>query len=269
MKRLVRSRSGLAALGLVAVGAAAAAALASGRTALGAALAVLDLAVASALILMAVVRLEWLQRTHHRALRDALRATTVPVDAAPAPTASAPAPAAGLVIGRDAARSPVARSRPELLDDLGFGAARGDAGTRPLVAGVVTDGLATALEPVVELVRLQPWLTVGRLEELSPSCLVIEERALREGAWFGVEGTTTLGLTTELEAVLAWCRREGIPVLGIRSEDGGGVSTPVLRSSYGLGFPAATEDLSPSGIPVRPFHRVLQEYSTGTTAGLL
>lgn len=270
MRRLVRTRSGIAALGLVVIAVAAAIALLSGRTALGAALAVLDLAVASALVLVAVVRLEWLQRTHHRALRELLGTqASEPGIKVPAPVpASGKRTAAGPSIGRDAARSPVGRPRAALLAELGFGGTPGEGdAVRPRVAGIVTDGLAAALDPIVDLVRIQPWLAVERLEELMPSCLVLDEHALRAGAWFGVEGTTTLGLTTALEEVLAWCRRADVPVLGLRADGAGGVHTPVMRSAYGLGFPAPEEELSPHGIPVGPLHRALQEYATSTAAG--
>lgn len=255
MGRLLRSRAVLVATGLLLVAVVGAALVAAGSVRAGAALAVVALAALLWWCVLALTRLEWLQRTQHRSLVE--RVGEVAATGRTARGAGGPTPRPTGLVGRAAAGSPVETPRAELLVALPVpGAASG----RPVVAGVVTRPLAAALAEVADVVALNPWLVLRTLEEAAPRALVVEEAALRDGVWHGVETSSGLALLGELEAALAWCAEAAVPVLGVPGPGTGGVSTPLIRARYSLTFPT-DDDLRPEGTPAQPLLEALQGYA--------
>lgn len=254
MGRLLRSRAVLVATGLLLVAVAGAALVAAGSVRPGVAVAVVALAALGWWCVLALTRLEWLQRTQHRSLVERLGDVAAP---GRAQGTAGPTPLPTGLAGRAAAGSPVGTPREDLLAALPVpGAASG----RPVVAGVVTRPLAAALADVADVVGLNPWLAVRTLDDADPRALVVEEAALRDGVWHGAETSSGLALLAELEAALAWCAERAVPVLGVPGPGAGGVSTPLIRARYSLTFPT-DDDLRPEGAPAQPLLDVLQAYA--------
>lgn len=254
MLRVLRSRTGLLVVALVALVWLGAAAVLAGSTRLGVALALAVLSLLAGWAMLAATRLEWLQRTQHRAVVERLRELPA------AGTGSVQTPMTTLgtgAVGRAAAGSPVGRPREELLAEL---PGLGRRPSRPVVAGVVTPALADRIAEVADVVVLTPWAVVRTLDEAAATMLVVEERALREGVWFGAETTSALSLSAELDAALSWCGDRGASVVGVLAPGVGGVVTPLLRARYGVALPAS-DDLQPHGIPADPLLILLQEYA--------
>lgn len=276
--RVLRGRTGLTVVGASVLGLAATVAFVVDAARLGAALAVLALVVLGVATLLAVTRVQWLQLTHQRAvrayagdvaeLRDAVAALQrgVPGPAGrfrtPVARAGGPARAGALVVGRGAAASPVDRSRDELLAEiLGDGVGGADGAWRPVVVGVMTPALRAALAEVADVRALRPWRVLAQVADVEPDYVLIEEAALRQGAWFGVEGTAALALGEELEDALAWCAEADVPVLGVLADGTGGAHTPALRAAYRLAFPADDDALRPHGIPEQPLLEAVRRHA--------
>jgi hypothetical protein len=258
----MRSRAVLAATGSVVLACLGAGLLVGGSPQLGAALAITAVSLLLWSCLLNLKRLEWLERTHYRSMRDRLASIDEGTQTHARGSQRATTRSAGL-IGRSAAVSPVDIPREELIAEV-LGAVR--PGGRPVVAAIVTSPLWEALRNVADVVEVRPCLAADTVAAVRPSAFVIEEAALHVGLWHGVESSAGLGLLSELDAALAWCGEHAIPVLGVPAAEVGGVSTPLIRRRFALTFPTDT-DLRPEGVPTQPMLEVLQEYAARVAHG--
>lgn len=259
MGRLLRSRAVLVATGLLLVAGVGAVLLAAGSVRAGGAVAVAALAALGWWCVLALTRLEWLQRTQHRSLVERLGEAS---GQARGPAGGGSTPRRTGLVGRAAAGSPVDTPRDDLLAALPGTAGPGP--VRPVVAGVVTRPLAAVLADVADVVAVNPWLALRTLEDAVPRAFVVEEAALRDGVWHGADTSSGLALLAELEAALAWCAERSVPVLGVPGPGAGGVSTPLIRARYVLTFPT-DDDLEPEGVPAQPLLEALQGYARRTS----
>lgn len=108
-----------------------------------------------------------------------------------------------------ATRGTVARTEPEAPGDF-------DAGGRR-IAVIAGRSLTLALAGQFSVTLLHPGLAEAEFESAQPSALVIEERALQQGAWYSTMQASGVGLLREVLAMMSAARNRGISIYVIAS----------------------------------------------------
>jgi hypothetical protein len=134
----------------------------------------------------------------------------------------------------------------------GPGSRTGDA-TAPdgrRVAALVSGPLAASLATEFAVTRLHPGLAEAEFEASQPTALVIEEKALQQGAWYSTLQATGVGLLREVFALMSTARSRGISIYVVPSERLE-LSTTTLRRHasmvVGPGTDIADQDLRDAG----------------------
>lgn len=118
--------------------------------------------------------------------------------------------------GRHAAAAVPDPERPHKLFAATYGMGSLDA--RPIeqprrgVAVIASTALVEQLERDYAVSRLHPGTELAELDHAEPTALVIEERALEAGVWFGALRATGAALFAELQAVLSWAQAQQVTV---------------------------------------------------------
>lgn len=199
-----------------------------------------------------------------RLLNNVKLKLTSPATKPTSPPTTVTTPASSVVAGRAAATPEAPEDQSEALLWALFGELGpvfDDLKSAPRIAGIFSNNLKTKLATQFVVDELMPTSLRGWLRIRRPDVIVVDQSALRSGAWCGTESTQGAALYREIDWVLKWAKEYDVPMYFVSTSNTPDVRTKDILDKASIVFPADNLSAGEPDVFGTPLTDVLNEYA--------